>query len=145
MRYKFSIPNEVKGLIEWKLEHYKEMKEELEQYKHNMIPSPTPSYSLTGGGGIGGESRPNENIALKMVTDVYIRETERTVKAIERVMLLIPEDDKRLIDLVYWKQTYTVEGASMILNMSKSTAYYHLNIILTKIAAELGLTQYEQK
>lgn len=142
MRYKFTITGKIRDFVEWQLIHYRENEKQLEQYKADLIPSPTPSYSLTGGGGGNSESRPSEQLVLKMVTDRYIVETTRIVEAIKLVLSRSSEDDIQLIDLVYWKQTYTVEGAGMILNMSKSTAYRRVNNILTAIAVELGYVQF---
>ena len=48
------------------------------------------------------------------------------------------ELDKKLIDLVYWKQEYTVEGAGMKIGLSRSAAYQRINKILGMIAFELG-------
>lgn len=144
MRYnKFQINKKIRDFVEWQLIHYKENEAQLEQYKLDLIPSPTPSYSLTGGGGGNSESRPNEQLVIKMVTDRYIVEMTRTVEGIKKVLVRASEDDMNLIDLVYWKQTYTVEGAGMVLNMSKSTAYRRINNILTAIAIELGYVQFE--
>ena len=142
MRYKFTVTGKIRDFVEWQLTHYWENTKQLEQYKMDMIPSPTPSYSLTGGGGGNSESRPSEQLVLRMVTDRYIVETTRIVESIKSVLEHTSDDDLRLIDLVYWKQTYSIEGAGMILNMSKSTAYRRVNDILTAIAVELGYIQF---
>lgn len=136
-RYKANLEKRLKGFIEWKLEHYHENKRQLEEYKRDMIPSATPAYSLAAGGH-SGESRPAENISLKIIDDQYVRQTACIVDAIERVMNKLSRDDYMLIDLVYWKGSHSIEGAALALHTSKSTAYRKINAIITAIAKELG-------
>ena len=137
-KYKFSLNPRIKGIVEWQLEHYVEDRRQLEEIKRDMIPSPTASYSLTGGVSGGDTNRTTENVAVGIATNPYIMQTERSCKAIERVISGCNETDIKLIDLVYWKQAYTVEGAGMKVGLSKSSAYRHANDILTDIALEIG-------
>ena len=73
-----------------------------------------------------------------MVTSPYIRNLEQTAEAIGRVLSTLDTTDMRLIDLVYWKESYTVEGAAMMAGLGKSAAYARINGILGQIAVELG-------
>lgn len=136
-KYEASLEKRLKEFIEWELEHYPENKRQLEEYKRDMIPSATPAYSLAAGGH-NGESRPTENIGLKILSDQYVIHTARTVEAIERVLNKISREDYKLIDLVYWKGSHSISGAALSCHISKSAAYRRLNIITTALAKEMG-------
>lgn len=140
MKYKSQLSGKLKGFIEWQLEHYHENRRQLEQYKRDMIPSPTPNYSAEPHGS-GGESRPTELLTLRMTTDLYIVETTRCVEAIERVLNKLSKEDMKLIDLVYWRGQCTVEGAGLVVGYSRKTAYRHINAAFIAIAKELGYLQ----
>lgn len=123
-------------MVEWQLEHYREYKEEIQRYWSDMIPSATSKY--TDGTGGGSVSRNAENTALRIASSPYILQTERSVKAIEYVLKNADDIDHKLIDLVYWKQAYTVAGAAQVLHLNHATAYRHINSILLRIALEMG-------
>lgn len=136
-KYEASLDKRLKEFIEWELEHYPESKRQLEEYKRDMIPSATPAYSLSAGGH-SGESRPTENISLKILSDQYVIHTARCIEAIERVLHKLNADDKKLIDLVYWKGSHSISGAALASHTSKSAAYRRINAIITELAKELG-------
>ena len=139
MRYKFSLNPKVKGYIEWQLEHFREDKQQLESYKRDMIPSPTQSYSLTGGVQSGGPSNPTEQIGIRIATNPYIAATERSVKAIEAVMRRCDSTDLKLVELIYWRQSHTVIGAGESVGLKQNGAYKRINRILCAVALEMGL------
>lgn len=128
----------VRDFVAWQLEHYRDNKMQLEEYKRDMIPSPTPTYGGTGGHG-NEAHRSTEDIVERISSSAYIRNLEQTVKAIDYVIGRLDATDLRLIELVYFKGTHTVEGAAMIVNLSGRTAYRHINNVLTAVAMELGL------
>lgn len=128
----------VRDFVAWQLEHYRDNKMQLEEYKRDMIPSPTPTYGGTGGHG-NEAHRSTEDIVERISSSAYIRNLEQTVKAIQYVIDRLDDTDLRLIELVYFKGTHTVGGASMIVNLSQSAAYNHINKILVAVALELGL------
>lgn len=135
-KYKYSMPPRVKSMVEWQLEHYWQDKQNLEQFWRDSLPSATPNYSgIPGGSDVG---RNAEDTALRIISSPYVAQAERSVKAIEKVLSATNDIDKRLVRLVYWQQTYTVEGAANVLHMNRATAYRHLNDVLQKIALELG-------
>lgn len=138
-KYKFVLAPKVRGFVEWQLERYNEDKKQLEQYKNDMIPSVTASYSPTGGIGGGGTSNPTESIGLKISTNPYILSTERSCRAIERALSHCDDVDMRLIDLIYWKQSYTVAGAGEKVGLTRSPTFARVNKILCRIALEMGL------
>lgn len=138
MRYKFSLPPEIKATVEWQLRYYREDKRQLNEIKRDMIPSGVQGYSLTAGVDGGEATRTTENIAMKMVSAPYIRRLEITIDAIERALERMDDIDKKLIELVYWRKEYTPEGAGLIVGISRSAVYLRLNKILGLIAFELG-------
>lgn len=135
-KYKSSISPRVRGMVEWQLEHYREYKDEIQQYWADMIPSATPKY--TDGKGGGEVIRNAENTALRISMSPYLVQTERSCKAIEYVLKNADDIDRKLVELVYWKQAYTVAGAAQILHISRSAAYRRKDRILYNIATELG-------
>ena len=138
MRYKFSLPSEIKATVEWQLRYYREDKRQLNEIKRDMIPSGVQGYSLTAGVDGGEATRTTEDIAIKMVSAPYIRRLEITIDAIDRALKFMDETDKKLIELVYWRNEYTPEGAGLIVGISRSAVYLRLNKILGLIAFELG-------
>ena len=128
----------VRDFVAWQLEHYQTNRAQLESIKRDLIPSPTPNY-----GGSEGHSteahRTTEDIMVQISSSAYVRNLEQTVKAIQYVIDRLDDTDLRLIELVYFKGTHTVGGASMIVNLSQSAAYNHINKILVAVALELGL------
>lgn len=130
----------VRGFVEWRLEHFREDKRVLNEYRATLMPSNTPHYGLEAAGGQSGSGRPTEALGVKLSTNPYILEIERAVLAIQYVTDRLTPERLRLIDLVYWRGTHTVEGAAAMLHVSRRTAYNWRNEVLTAIAAELGYT-----
>ena len=138
-RYKFSLTPKIRGFVEWQLEHYHEDKKQLEQYKNDMIPSATAGYSLTGGVSRGSVSQPTENTAVKMATSPYVMAAEKSCRDIERALERFDGIDMQLIDLVYWKRSYNIMGAGLVIGLSQRATYKHINNILCTVALEMGL------
>jgi len=136
--YKFALNPKVKGYIEWQLEHYHDDKKQLEEYKNSFIPSGIANYSETGGCSGGQVGNPTERAVMAIASNRYIASLERSIGAIDAVLTKCDETDKKLIDLVYWRRSYTVVGAAYKVNISKSAAYKRINKILTAIATEAG-------
>ena len=128
----------VRDFVAWQLEHYQTNRAQLESIKRDLIPSPTPNY-----GGSEGRSteahRTTEDIMVQISSSAYVRNLEQTVKAIQYVIDRLDDTDLRLIELVYFRGSHTVDGAAMIVNLSSRTAYRHINNVLTAVALELGL------
>ena len=136
-KYKYSLNEKIKGYVEFQLAHYNEIKRDLDREKDAMMPSTVAKYGIGGGHG-SDASRTTENIGLRMVTSPYIRNLEQTADALGRVIGKLDDTDLKLVDLVYWKGSYTVEGAAMIAGIGKSAAYSRINDILGRAAIELG-------
>ena len=137
-KYKFKLDARVKGIVEWRLTRYREDKRELEAAVERLMPSPTPTYSLVSGGS-GSAGRRTEEQAFKILSSPYLMQMEHDCKAIDRAMQRFDQTDMKLIELVYWRQEYSIEGAGQLIGLSKSSAYRHVNAILTAVAVEMGL------
>jgi len=120
--------------------YFREDCRQLEEYKKAMIPSGVQAYSKTAGVDGGEASRTTEDIAMRMVSSPYLRRLEITCDGIRRVLAnpALDATDHKLIELVYWRREFTVEGAGMKVGLQKSAAYQRINRILGMIAYELG-------
>ena len=137
MRYKKKMTKEVKSIAEYHLRSYEANKRALSRYRRDLMPSNTPDYSGIGGSH-NGESRPVERLAVEIATDRYIFQLEESTAAVEEICDKLRAQDRRLVELVYWRRSYTVRGAAEKLHMDTSTAYDHLNSVLYDIAVLLG-------
>ena len=128
----------VRDFVAWQLEHYQTNRAQLESIKRDLIPSPTPTY-----GGSEGHSneayRTTEDITIQISSSAYVRQLEQTVTAIRYVVDRLDMTDLQLVELVYFKGTHTVEGAAIIVGLSRTAAFNHINKVLTAVALELGL------
>ena len=128
----------VRDFVAWQLEHYQTNRAQLETIKRDLIPSPTPTY-----GGSEGHSteahRTTEDVVLQISSSAYVRQLEQTVAAIQYVIDRLDGIDIQLVELVYFRGTHTVEGAAMIVGLSRAAAFNHINKVLTAVALELGL------
>ena len=139
MRYRYSLKGKTKDVAEWYLSHYPEDKRALEQRKTDLIPSPIAGYSLTAGVSGGTVHRSTEDVTLSIESDKYVRQITQSCEAVETVLKRCDETDMKLIDLVYWKQGYTIEGAAAKVGLSRRAAYYRINSVLCAMALEIGL------
>lgn len=137
MKYKYSLEHNLKGYVEFTLRHYLLRQRELDEYKDDMLPSYTSK--LDGIGGHGGKTSDiTADTAMRRMTDTYIQRAELNCNAVKVALRGIDDIDAKLIGMVYWNGTHTVEGAAQIVHVGKSTAYNRINAILYKIALELG-------
>lgn len=133
---KCDLSPRVKTRVEYDLEDFQEDIRQLQLFKNEYIQQITPNYGGIGGGS--SVSTPTENSVVRMCSSAYVRHTEVKVEAIERVIKTLDASTLRLIELVYWRKTHNVEGAGMVVGLSKSGAYKRLNKVLTAIASSLG-------
>jgi RinA family phage transcriptional activator len=138
LRYKFDLSPSIKATVEWQLQYYREDCRQLEELKDELIPSPVQGYSLTAGVDGGEAKRTTEEVTMRIVSSLYIRRLETTCAAIKRALANMDKIDLKLIELVYWRREYTVEGAGMKVGLSRSAAYKRINKILGACAYELG-------
>ena len=138
MRYKYTLKYCIRATVEWQLRNFRQEKRQLEKYKNDMIPSGVQGYSLTAGVCGGEAKRATEEIAVRIAETPYIKRLETSVAAIDKVMQSLDKKELHLIELVYWRQEYNIEGAAIIVGFSRSAAYRHINRILAEIAYQMG-------
>ena len=132
-----TLPPDIKRFVEYKLEHLQETERMMKEYRKALMPSQVPSYSGMPGGG-SGEPRPAENIAIKLTTDQFLIEAEKTVHVIREITDRLDPVDKKIVLLCYWKKSHSKEGAALACHLSKTAVYDRINTILFRIALELG-------
>ncbi len=100
--------------------------------------SVTPNYSGMPGGGMVG--RATEDVAIRELPTTRQREYEavhRAVAATER--MAAGKDRLKIIDLVFWKRSHTLDGAALSISCSYRTARrYHADFIML-VASYYGL------
>lgn len=88
--------------------------------EYEQLHEPSVTANMSGMPGGGGVSRGTEDIAIRELPKAQQREYEAVRRAIEATKLL-PNGAQRLriIELVYWKRSHTVEGAAMRVGYSE--------------------------
>ena len=138
------LERQIKGFIEWALEHYHEEQQQLKDYARKE-PTMAANYGGAKVNG-GGSGRTKENIAISnIVTAQYLGRLAQDCAAIERTLAKCDSVDKKLIELVYWQKTHTVTGAGMEVGLSPAQAYQRRNAILSDIAYEMGYKTFTPK
>lgn len=88
----------------------------------------------------GSSSRSTEDRALRGFSGQKEREYEAVRRAVDHARTLPDGDDVLvLIDLMYWRQTHTLEGAARKARMSARTARRRNHAFITAVAAGMGL------
>ena len=129
------------GYVKAVLRAYPEHKRELESMKQSKL---TASYE--GSGYSGGVSKPVEGIALRQLSKDAQREYEAVENAL-RAQERFPDAEGRLklLDMVFFRKTHTLQGAAVALYVSYSTAKRWHNKAIESVAVELGLLHLEPK
>lgn len=133
-----ALPPEIRGIVKYRLEHYHMYKHELSIYLNDELPSNTAqlTHERKARNGV---SREVENKSISMAENAYLREIEKNVNAIEYVFERLTDENKKLVEMVYFRATHTLTGAGIELNMSQRTAYRHADAIIKALALEMGL------
>lgn len=101
----------------------------------------TPRYGGTGSGR-GGRSDPVANAALRELPAVNQKELDAVQKAIRTTRKLETGGQRlRMVKMVYWDRTYTLEGAAMRLNVSPATAKRWNGEFIREVAEQFGLLE----
>lgn len=137
MKYPYKLPLNVRRYCEFELRHYRQTKIKLAEEREDMMPMITTKWSETTGGT--GTSKPTENTALRLATSVYILRAETTIKAIEVCLTRLPEQERKLIELYYFQNRFSVDGAGYEAGFSHTASYKIINAFLCSLALELGL------
>lgn len=101
---------------------------ELESIREQKI---IANYSATAHGS--GVSKPVEKLALRELPKVEQKRYKAVVGAIRKTKRLKDGEERlRLIEMVFWKKTHTLQGAAMVCNVSYGTAKrWHKEFIIS--------------
>ena len=123
------------GYVKSIIRQYPSLKQEYESLHEQSV-----TASMTGMPGSGGASRGTEDIAIRELPYTKQREYEavkRAVAATERMTAGL--DRLKVIDLVFWKRSHTLDGAALVIPCSYMTARrYHAEFIML-VASFYGL------
>lgn len=103
---------------------------------HNQ--SVTPNYS--GIPGCGAVGRATEDVAIRELPTTKQREYEAVRRAIATTERMKSSRDRlKVVDLVFWKQTHTLEGAALMVPCSYDTAQNYHEEFIKLVASFYGL------
>lgn len=123
------------GYIKNVIRAYPSLKKEYEDLHEQSV-----TANMSGMPGSGSVSRGTEDIAIRELPYTRQREYEAVRRAIE-TMSLQPNGEIKLkiIDLVYWKRSHTLEGAGMRVGYEYKTARQINGEFIRLVAAKYGL------
>ena len=115
------------GYIKNVIRAYPGLKKEYDSLHEQSVTANT--FGMPGGCEV---SRGTENIALRELPKSKQAEYDAIRKAISVTELMRTGADRlKLVDLVFWKQSHTLRGAAMVVNVSYETAVeYHRDFIM---------------
>lgn len=110
------------------------------QYRRQEILSAKSVDENTGGGKSNIPSRPTEQLATRLVSDLQLQELERIAGAIEHVYNICDDERKKLIRMKYWTkpQTKTWEGIAQDLHISRRQAFNWRDQVVQAVGERLG-------
>lgn len=114
------------------------------QREYNQLHSPriTREFGAVAGGH--GVSRSTETIALRKLPPSRQKEYDAVTKAIQTTQLLSSGPIRlKLIDMVYWKQSHTLDGAAYALNYSYIQAKRFHREFIYLVGVNRGLCEPE--
>lgn len=128
------------GYVRGIIRKYPELKREYEELHRQAI-----TVSMSGmPGSAGGVSRKTENIAVRELPYTKQREYEAVKRAIETTKTMQNGSQRlRIIELVYWKKSHTVEGAAMRVGYSADRGKQLHGEFIRLVAKNYGLMDNE--
>lgn len=131
------IDKKVYNYIEFELQHYEENKEKLKEMRLDIIEaSPEPSDGQPKGQG--GNGKPTERKAVKLMTTIALIQLEKTIAAIETVKDRLNDDYKKFFEFNYIKQAGIVKTCNEI-PIGERTYYNMRDKIVYAVGQEMGL------
>ena len=128
------------GYVKNVIRAYPGLKQEYEDLHRQSV-----TANMSGMPGGGGVSRGTEDIATRELSKPKQMEYDavrKTIEATERMRT--GQDRMKLMSLVFWKQSHTLQGAAMAVNISYDTAIdYHGDFIMM-VAFFRDLITYEE-
>ena len=124
------------GYAKYMARNYPNLRRELED---KQATSTTANYSLGPRGS--GEARGTEAAAMRQLSSVKMREYEAVRKAVEAAGAVPGNGYLRvkLVEMVYFKRTHTLEGACQALHISYGTTKNYNHDFLCGVAKNFGL------
>lgn len=141
--YEAPIPQAVRRFVEYKLYHYRELKAVIAEWqarredllhrsKQFDLTAPPPSQLS--------QASPTENIVMQMLLlETKAQRESFWVWAIEDVLEILPEQERRLVELKYFDRLLTNTGVARELGISERLFYEWKDRILRRFAERFGL------
>ena len=127
------------GYIRNVVRSYPDLKREYEELHQQSV-----TANMSGMPGGGSVSRGTENVAIRQLPATKQREYDAVAKAIEATRRMHGGDLRvRIIDLVYWKRTHTVEGAAMRVGYGVDRGKQIHGEFIRLVARNFGLLENE--
>ncbi|MGM0807549.1 MAG: transcriptional regulator [Bacillota bacterium] len=124
--------------IEAELYAYKDTLKEIEKLRQEIM----YGYREQDESGIRSSAigRPTEQIATRLVTDKRLRNLEEIVYAIESVLGMLDETQRKLVNLKYLNKNNSLNwlGIAEECNIHEQTAYKYRRMIIYAIAEKVG-------
>lgn len=123
------------GYVKNVVRTYPELEQELKELRRTKV---TPNYNATGGSG--GPSKTTENAALRELEPKKQQRFDAVAAALRKTRRLRDGSSRcRLIDLVYFRKSHTLQGAADSCHVSFGTAKIWNQNFLRLVASELDL------
>ena len=124
------------GYVKNVVRAYTELSQELEELRRTKV---TPNYNATGGGS-SGPGKTTENAALRELEPKKQHRYDAVATALRKTKRLRDGGSRcRLIDLVYFRKSHTLQGAADSCHVSYGTAKIWNQNFLRLVASELNL------
>ena len=123
------------GYVKNVVRTYPELEQELKELRRTKV---TPNYNATGGSG--GPSKTTENAALRELEPKKQKRYDAVEAALRKTRRFRDGSSRcRLIDLVYFRKSHTLQGAANSCHVSFGTAKIWNQNFLRLVASELDL------
>ena len=126
--------------VESELYAYHETKKEIIRIKNEILYRTSSRDDNVGGVQSNIPGDPTGKTAVLLATNRRIEQLEKIVKAIDSVVLRLPEDKKKLVQLRYWTKPriLTWDGIAREIPTGRATVFRWRDEIIFAIAEELG-------
>lgn len=125
------------GYVKAMIRAYPELKK-----KYEVLHEPSMQINLTGLPTAHNATSSTERIALRELNPTEQRELDAVSAAIKATSRMYGGDSRlRIIDLIYWRQTHTLDGAALNVHVSIPTAKRWNGAFIYLVAEKYGLNK----
>lgn len=125
------------GYIKAVIRSYPELKR-----KYDILHEPSMQINLTGMPSAHNPSSPVERVALRELNPTEQKELDAVSEAINATKrMYCGELRLQMVDLMYWRQTHTLEGAALKVHVSVPTAKRWNGVFVYLVAEKYGLNR----